>query len=113
MMKTNTDIDESDARLESDEDAVKILQYINQKVRISYYLIHFDGRQNKFFHIEIQQENMRPLYVALTRASSRLYLYIREPDKKFDRSNIARISSDMETELQNLGKMEGFFYRKL
>ena len=104
-MKTNTDIDESDARLESDEDAVKILTIHKSKgLEFPITFIPFCWKtKTSSSHIEIQQENMRLLYVALTRASSRLYLYIREPDKKFDRSNIARcISSDMETEFTKL-----------
>ena len=50
-----------------------------------------------------QQENIRLLYVALTRASTRLYLYLTEPDKTFINSPISRcISTDPIANLEIL-----------
>ena len=112
QIKTNTDIDESDARLESDEEAVKILTIHKSKgLEFPITFIPFCWKtRNGSAKKESQQENMRLLYVALTRASSRLYFYIREPAKNFTSTSIGRcISSDIENAFEKLKRWKDLF----
>ena len=112
QIKTNTDIDESDARLESDEDAVKILTIHKSKgLEFPIIFIPFCWKsRNTSAKTESQQENMRLLYVALTRASSRLYFYIREPAKNFATTCIGRcVSSDIENAFEKLKQWKNLF----
>lgn len=111
-MKSNMDIDESDARLESDEKAVKIITIHKSKgLEFPITFIPFCWKTKRSSSKkEVQQENMRLLYVALTRASSRLYLYVREPDKNFIKSNISRcLSLDLDGEFEKLKQNKRLF----
>lgn len=111
-IKTNNDNDESDTRLESDEEAVKILTIHKSKgLEFPITFIPFCWKVKRGSKkTESQQENMRLLYVALTRASSRIYFYIREPDNKFQSTNIARcISPEVNNVFESLKQKKDLF----
>ena len=113
QIQMNTDIDEADARLESDDDAIKILTIHKSKgLEFPITFIPFSWKVpfKKAKDLETQQEGMRLLYVALTRASSRMYFYIREPNKNFAFSSIARcISENISNALETLEKRPDLF----
>ena len=95
QMESSLNEEESHARLESDEESVKILTIHKSKgLEFPITFVPFSWkthRQDK--EKASQQENMRLLYVALTRASSRVYLYLREPNKQFGNCALRRCLS--------------------
>ena len=111
QMDTNVDVDESDARLESDEDAVKILTIHKSKgLEFPITFVPFCWKTRRAESKEDKEENMRMLYVALTRASSRLYLYIREPGKDFAKCSLSRcLPENVQLGLEGLGRNSEFF----
>ena len=112
QMETNVDVDESDSRLESDEDAVKILTIHKAKgLEFPITFVPFCWKTHKQdSKEENKQENMRMLYVALTRASSRLYLYLREPGKDFAKCSLSRcLPENVQLGLDGLRKRPDLF----
>lgn len=95
QMESSLNQEESHARLESDEESVKILTIHKSKgLEFPITFLPFSWKT----HVQDnergnQQENMRLLYVALTRASSRVYLYLREADKQFSKNPLSRCLS--------------------
>ena len=72
-----TEIEESDCRLESDEDAIKVLTIHKSKgLQFPVTFIPFSWRTSSGKGLD--DKKVRALYVALTRATSRLYLYHKE-----------------------------------
>ena len=111
QMETNVDVDESDARLESDEDAVKILTIHKAKgLEFPITFVPFCWKTRRGESKEDKEENMRMLYVALTRASSRLYLYVRQPGKDFAKCCLSRcLPENVELGLEELRRKPEFF----
>lgn len=111
QMETNVDVDESDARLESDEDAVKILTIHKAKgLEFPITFVPFCWKTRRMESKEDKEENMRMLYVALTRASSRLYLYVREPGKDFAKCSLSRcLPENVQLGLEGLGRNSELF----
>ena len=105
QLENRSSDEESHSRMESDEDAVKILT-IHKSKGLEFpitFLPYLWKTRNSDSKKDQQQENIRLLYVALTRASTRLYLYLTEPDKTFINSPISRcISSDPIANLEIL-----------
>jgi exodeoxyribonuclease V beta subunit len=90
--ESNLKKEEADSRLESDEDSVKIITIHKAKgLEFPITFIPFCWKvHQKDKSKENQQENIRLLYVALTRASSRIYFYLREPYTQFKNSALCR-----------------------
>lgn len=93
--ESNLKKEEADSRLESDEDSVKIITIHKAKgLEFPITFIPFCWKvHQKDKSKENQQENIRLLYVALTRASSRIYFYLREPNTQFKNSALCRCLS--------------------
>ena len=112
QMESSLNQEESHARLESDEESVKILTIHKSKgLEFPITFLPFSWKthtQDK--EIGNQQENMRLLYVSLTRASSRLYLYLRNPNNQFSKNPISRcLSLDPIPHLEILKSNSNFF----
>ena len=95
QIETTPEEEESHARLESDEESVKILTIHKSKgLEFPITFLPFSWKVHPLTRAkEDFQENMRLLYVALTRASTRLYLYLYEPNNNFSKNGLSRCLS--------------------
>ena len=111
QIENRTEIEESDCRLESDEDAIKVLTIHKSKgLQFPVTFIPFSWRTSSGKGLDDKKEEIRALYVALTRATSRLYLYHKEPKRNFSQSALSRcIPEDFKIAENYLSRLSSYF----
>ena len=111
QIENKTGIEESDCRLESDEDAIKVLTIHKSKgLQFPVTFIPFSWRTSNGRGLDDRKEEVRALYVALTRATSRLYLYHKEPKSNFKQSALSRcIPKDFKLAENYLSNLSSYF----
>ena len=111
QIENRNEIEESDCRLESDEDAIKVLTIHKSKgLQFPITFIPFSWRTSSGKGLDEKKEEVRALYVALTRATSRLYLYHREPKRNFSQSALSRcIPENFKLAENYLSKLPSYF----